>query len=242
MNHRRAIMISGNKKNKLPLLEVRNLSFSWGGETGTPALKSCSFSITKPGLWMIVGRNGSGKSTLFRLISGMLEPHTGEIFSRLKPALMFQNPDHQLLLPTCASDLLLSIPTSLPNETRQRRIQIVLEQVGLMGMESRPIHTLSGGQKQRLALAGALASDANLLLLDEPTALLDPQSQIKVLDIVKSLCNRKNNPITAIWITHRLQELEHCEGAAIMEKGQVGAWHSGLLLKKFLKPLAGRVV
>ena len=236
------MMIGGNRDNNLPLLEVRNLSFSWGAAAGFQVLKSCSFSIPRSGLWMLVGRNGSGKSTLFRLISGMLTPQSGEIISQLKPALMFQNPDHQLLMPTCGSDLLLSTPITLPNEARQRRIKIVLEQVGLMGMESRPIHTLSGGQKQRLALAGALASDANLLLLDEPTALLDPESQIKVLKIVKSLCTRKNNPMTAIWITHRLQELNHCDGAARLEKGQVGTWHSGFLLKKFLKPLAGRVV
>ncbi len=236
------MMIGGNTNNNLPLLEVRDLCFSWGASAAFPVVKNCSFSIPRSGLWMLVGRNGSGKSTLFRLISGMLKPESGEIISQLKPALMFQNPDHQLLLPTCGSDLLLSIPITLSNEARQRRIQIVMEQVGLMGMESRPIHTLSGGQKQRLALAGALASDANLLLLDEPTALLDPESQIKVLEIVKSLCSRKNDPITALWITHRLQELDHCDGAARMHQGQVGTWHSGFLLKKFLKPLAGRVV
>ena len=221
-------------------LLVENVSFFWPG--GTPAVKNCSFSIPSSGLWMLVGRNGSGKSTLFRLISGMLSPQSGNITCKLKPALMFQNPDHQLLLPTCGSDLALSAPLELNSAQRKQRIQNVLDKVGLAGMESRPIHTLSGGQKQRLALAGALASEANLLLLDEPTALLDPVSQIKVLELVKSLCSSRSIPMTAIWITHRLQELEYSDGAAMMEGGKIGPWQSGFLLRKRLMPLARRRV
>ena len=221
-------------------LEVKNISFAW--PDGKEALKNCSFSLSHPGLWMLVGSNGCGKSTLLKLIAGMLCPLQGHIACKLRPALVFQNPDHQLLLPTCRSDLLLGMPIHLSSFQREKRLHLVLDQVGLTGMESRPIHTLSGGQKQRLALAGALASEANLLLLDEPTALLDPLSQVRVLEIVQALCKRKKEPITAIWITHRLQELEYSDGAARMEKGQVGSWHSGVLLKKLLKPLAGRMV
>ncbi len=221
-------------------LSLEKVSFVW--PSGTKALDKCSFKIPRPGLWMLVGSNGSGKSTLFRLISGMLIADSGSFECGLKPALMFQNPDHQLLLPSCASDLLLSLPKNLTSDQRRNRIKKVLEQVGLQDMESRPIHTLSGGQKQRLALAGALASEANLLLLDEPTALLDPLSQKKVLEIVQHLCSRPVNPMTALWITHRLEELEYADGAARMELGKVGKWHSGHLLSKRLKPLAGRRV
>ncbi len=233
-------MLEEKKILKVSDLQVKNVSFTW--PNGKQALNHCTFSVPSPGLWMLVGRNGSGKSTLFRLISGMLEMQKGEIFCSLKPALMFQNPDHQLLLPTCSSDLLLSLPTSLSIDEKQNRLQMLLDQVGLSGMQDRPIHTLSGGQKQRLALAGALASEANLLLLDEPTALLDPSSQRKVLEIVQRLCKDRNSPITAVWITHRLQELEYSDGAARMENGQVGLWHSGASLKKILNPLASRLV
>tara|TARA_Y100001968_G_C19351666_1_gene714976 strand:+ start:606 stop:1319 length:714 start_codon:yes stop_codon:yes gene_type:complete len=219
-------------------LSLKKVSFCW--PNGIKALDQCSFSITNNGLWMIVGKNGSGKSTLFKLINGMIKAESGEIVCSFKPSLMFQNPDHQLLLPTCGSDLLLSLPRGLTNDQREIAIQNSLDQVGMSGMEDRPIHTLSGGQKQRLSLAGALASGANLLLLDEPTALLDPSSQKSVLEIVRQLCSRSENPITAIWITHRLDELKYCEAAATMEKGRVGDWFSGNDLFYRLKQLAGR--
>ena len=233
-------MSSARNHIKAPDLVLDNVSFSW--PSAKKALNKCSFSIPHPGLWMLVGKNGSGKSTLFRLISGMIAPDEGRIICSFKTGLMFQNPDHQLLMPTCASDILLNIPTNLSFIERKIRIQEVLEIVGLTGMESRPIYTLSGGQKQRLALAGALASNSNLLLLDEPTALLDPVNQKKILEIVRTLCMNRQIPITAIWITHRLQELQYADGAAMMENGQVGPWHSGVSLRKLLKPLARRRV
>ena len=213
-------------------LVLENISFSW--KAGSKALDKCSFTIPRPGLWMIVGGNGSGKSTLFRLISGLIRPQHGHIFCSLKPALMLQNPDHHLLLPSCASDLLLSIPLGLNPIERNKKINFVLKQVGLENFADRPIHTLSGGQKQRLSLAGSLLSQSNLLLLDEPTALLDPLSQKSILEIVRKISRKSNEkPITALWITHRLEELTYCDGAAIMSKGQLGQWFSGeQILKK----------
>jgi energy-coupling factor transport system ATP-binding protein len=103
-------------------------------------------------------------------------------------------------------------------------------------MERRPIHTLSGGQKQRLAIAGALAGEASLLLLDEPTALLDPTSQQEILRLIRRLCSSSEKPITALWITHRLEELELCDGAARMVDGQVGEWRPGAELRQTLIP------
>ncbi len=228
-------MRRGKNKAVRSELTLNNVSFSW--PSGIKALDDCTLAIPGPGLWMLVGSNGSGKSTLFRLITGMLHAQSGTIHCTLKPALMFQNPDHQLLLPTCSSDLLLSLPRNLSLSQRHERIRFVLNQVGLIGMENRPIHTLSGGQKQRLALAGALASEANLLLLDEPTALLDPDSQKMVLSTVQNLCSCPEKPITAFWITHRLEELEYADGAVRMEGGQISAWYSGRLLRNHLKNL-----
>ena len=216
-------------------LTVDNLGFSW--PDGRTALRNCQLRLPAPGLWMLVGANGSGKSTLLRLIAGLLRPTSGAIHTRLRPALVFQNPDHQLLLPSCASDLLLSLPANLPAGSRRQRVAAALAQVGLSGLEQRPIHTLSGGQKQRLAIAAALASDASLLLLDEPTALLDPDSQREVLGLIRSLTQRPDTPLTALWITHRLEELASCDAAARMRNGQVDPWQPGATLLRQLSRL-----
>ncbi len=223
---------------KSPTLLLDQVSFTW--PNGVRALDKCSFKIDKPGLWMIVGSNGSGKSTLFRLIRGMIKPQEGNIKCFAKSSLVFQNPDHQLLLPTCRSDLMLSIPDNCGYRERTLRIRNALNQVGLCGMEDRPIHTLSGGEKQRLALAGALVSESNLLLLDEPTALLDPQSQQSILEIVHKLSTDGNGMIISIWITHRLEELHYCNGAAMMDKGRVGPWEKGKDIFHRINSLAGR--
>jgi energy-coupling factor transport system ATP-binding protein len=218
-------------------LRCQGLRFHW--PSGATALRQCSLEIPRPGLWMLVGSNGSGKSTLLRLIAGLLQPQAGSLELKGRAALVFQNPDHQLLLPSCSSDLLLALPPDLDPEQRAGRVAGALGQVGLAGFQQRPIHTLSGGQKQRLAIAGALASGAELLLLDEPTALLDPTSQQEALELVWQLCHRAEHPLTALWITHRLAELERCDGAALMQNGQIGAWQAGPALAAGLERLQG---
>jgi len=214
-------------------LEFDQVSFSW--PNGANVIDKCSFSILKPGLWMLVGENGSGKSTLFRLINGVIRPKSGKIFCSLRPSMVYQNPDHQLLMPTCKSELMLSIPKTIPNSNQLDLIQSALEKVDLGEMLDRPIHTLSGGQKQRLALAGAIVSNSNLLLLDEPTALLDLQSQNSVLNVVRKLTSSSEYPITAIWVTHRLEELFFCDGGATLRNGQISEWNSGSKVFQELK-------
>jgi energy-coupling factor transport system ATP-binding protein len=218
-------------------LRVEGLSFRW--PNGTPALDNCSLALPGPGLWMLVGGNGSGKSTLLRLIAGLLEPEAGKIFYQAPPALVFQNPDHQLLLPGCGSELCFHLPQG-PGP-RQAPVQAALAQVGLAGFASRPIHSLSGGQKQRLAIASALISGARLLLLDEPTALLDPESQGEVLALIRKLCNNPQGegapPLSALWVTHRLEELELCDGALRLDRGRPGRWQKGPALRLELEGL-----
>ena len=214
-------------------LRIAGLTHQW--PSGDNALDQCNLTIPYPGLWMLLGSNGSGKSTLFRLIAGLLQPQCGSIETPHRAALVFQNPDHQLLLPTTGSDLMLGMPPGKTGEQRRRRTANLLSELGLDGLERRPIHALSGGQKQRLAIAGALASDAGLLLLDEPTALLDPESQRTVLQSVRRLCNSDDKPLTALWITHRLDELACADGAAQMSNGRVGPWRSGASLLRHLR-------
>ena len=216
-------------------LVVEDLSFCW--PTGQQALRHCSLRIPRSGLWMLVGSNGSGKSTLLRCVAGLLQYQAGRINTDLRPALVFQNPDHQLLLPSCGSDLMIGLRGPMDSDQRQRAVHQALAQVGLPGFEQRPIHTLSGGQKQRLAIAGTLAAQADLLLLDEPTALLDPESQREVLHLIRRLCSDPAKPLTALWITHRLEELNLCDGAALMEGGLVGPWCSGASMRSQLAPL-----
>ena len=222
----------------LSFLEFDKVSFSW--PNGVKVIDKCSFSIDRPGLWMLVGKNGSGKSTLFRLINGSIRPKSGKVFCYLKPSMVYQNPDHQLLMPTCKSEMMLSVPKTIPQSNIFDLIQSSLEKVDLGEMLDRPIHTLSGGQKQRLALAGAIVSNSNLLLLDEPTALLDTESQNSVLRTIKKLTTSPSDPMTAIWITHRLDELYFCDGAAIVRNGGVSNWNSGSKVFQELKSLALR--
>lgn len=119
-----------------PALLADRLGFTW--PTGHRALNHCSFSIPRPGLWMLVGGNGCGKSTLLRLIAGLLEPSEGQLQRPLKPALVFQNPDHQLLLPSCGSDIELSLPSHLPSSERLERVTHALQQVGLGAFANAP--------------------------------------------------------------------------------------------------------
>ena len=100
----------------------------------------------------------------------------------------------------------------------------MLDQVGLNGFEKRPVHTLSGGQKQRLTIACALISNRNFILLDEPTALLDQISQLKVLQTIKNLTSNPKKPLSALWITHRYEELTYADSVAELKNGFLSGW------------------
>jgi energy-coupling factor transport system ATP-binding protein len=197
-------------------IEVNNLNFFW--PSGEQVIKSCSLQVPKGEFWMLLGTNGSGKSTLLRLIAGLLTPKSGEVMVVPPVGFVFQNPDHQLVMPTVGADVAFGLVAEklLPNMVRAR-VEEALGAVNLLSLQRRPIYALSGGQKQRVAIAGAIARHCDVLLLDEPTALLDPDSQLDLVASVRNLV--KSRGITALWVTHRLEELNYCDGAFLLEKG-----------------------
>ena len=218
------------EKNESDKLIFKDVHFSWNNKKAF-VIQNCSFSISGPGLWMLVGENGCGKSTLLKLIKGILQPSYGYINRPSKLSLVFQNPDHQILMPTCGSELILNIKGNCSKRIINHKVKHALDSVGLEGFWKRPIHTLSGGQKQRLAIASALISESNFILMDEPTALLDKLSRKKILDITKSLIQHKTQPKTILWITHRLDELVYADKVSVMEKGNLSSWQNPNNLK-----------
>ncbi len=199
-------------------IEVKDLNFNW--PSGAKAIQSCSLEVPVGEFWMLLGTNGSGKSTLLRLLAGLLAPQSGEIKVSEPVGFVFQNPDHQLVMPTVGADVAFGlVEEKLPPATVRKRVEEALGSVNLSALQLRPIYALSGGQKQRVAIAGAIARRCEILLLDEPTALLDPDSQLDLVAGVRNLV--KSRGITALWVTHRLDELNYCDGAFLLEKGRL---------------------
>jgi energy-coupling factor transport system ATP-binding protein len=192
-------------------LSVHDLSFLW--DSGEPVLNRCSLAVPPGQFWMLLGTNGSGKSTLLKLQAGRIEISDQVGF-------VFQNPDHQLVMPTVGADVAFGlVAENLSHAQTQARVNQSLAAVNLDGFQRRPIYALSGGQKQRVAIAGAIARQVKVLLLDEPTALLDRESQIELVASVRQLV--KSTGLTALWVTHRLNELDYADGAFLLEKGKV---------------------
>ena len=203
-----------------PALAVRDLCFNW--PDGTSVLNSCSLEVPKGEFWMLLGTNGSGKSTLLRLLAGLLAPKSGQIEIQPPVGFVFQNPDHQLVMPTVGADVAFGLVEEKLSPVRVRqRVDEALDLVNLLPLRGRPIYALSGGQKQRIAIAGAIARRCEVLLLDEPTALLDPDSQLDLVRQVRQLVTRQQ--ICALWVTHRLDELDYCDGGFLLERGRVVA-------------------
>ncbi|MEO1692429.1 MAG: ABC transporter ATP-binding protein [Cyanobacteria bacterium J06631_6] len=212
--------ITNVKSDKLPVIRVENICFSWSTEASV--LRDCSLQVPQGEFWMLLGNNGSGKSTLLRLLAGLLIPDAGSIVMPHKTGFVFQNPDHQLVMPTVGADIAFGLVSENLTQVQTReRVREALDAVNLLEMERRPIHALSGGQKQRIAIAGAIARNCEAILFDEPTALLDPDTQLELVAQVKNLVARRG--LTALWVTHRLEELDYCDGAFLLEKGRVTA-------------------
>ncbi len=220
------------------LLSFDHVWFSYDEENKTPAyaVKDVSFTVDKGEFLVILGHNGSGKSTIAKLCNSIFVPAKGtvtvdglntsepenEIAVRKKVGLVFQNPDNQIVASIVEEDVAfgpenLAIP---PDEIRAR-VDEALKAVGMYERRFSETHRLSGGQKQRVAIAGIIAMRPACIVLDEPTAMLDPKGRADVLNTIKKL-NREHG-ITIILITHFMEEAIGADRVMIADNGAIAA-------------------
>ncbi|MCX9080766.1 MAG: ATP-binding cassette domain-containing protein [Candidatus Methanoperedens sp.] len=187
----------------MSIIDVRNLSYSYH-DGKTLALDRVNIQIGKAERLVLLGANGSGKSTLIKHLNGILLPQKGEVLVKGEPiskknmkdirrtvGIVYQNPDDQVFLPTVRLDVAFG-PTNLGlrQDVVEERVKTALNNVGLNGMEERAPHHLSGGEKKRVAIAGVLAMEPEVMVLDEPTAGLDPEGKHRILRLIYNL-NKK---------------------------------------------------
>lgn len=215
------------------IIEVKDLSFRYKEDQEYYDVNSVTFHV-KRGEWLsIVGHNGSGKSTTIRLIDGLLEAESGEIWIdgqllspenvwdlRRQIGMVFQNPDNQFVGATVEDDVAFGLENQgLPREEMKKRVAESLELVGMLDFKKREPARLSGGQKQRVAIAGVVALRPAILILDEATSMLDPEGRRELIQTVQEI--RKDYQMTVVSITHDLEEVAMSDRVLVMKKGQV---------------------
>ena len=220
------------------LFETEGLEFHY---QGIPALRAINLSVAEGSRVALLGANGSGKSTLLRILDGLYFPHSGSVrfrgaeltesqFSddefayqfRRQVGLVFQNPDVQLFNPTVFDEVAFG-PLQLrwPKQEIRDRVGEILERMRISHLKDRVPHRLSGGEKKRVALASVLVLDPSVLLLDEPTAALDPRSQSQVIDLLVDWGGGAKTVITA---THDLGDLaDIADRCYVLDQGQLVA-------------------
>ena len=222
---------SAPASDEAPIICVRDVSFTYDGEAF--ALSGASAQIERGEFVCILGGNGSGKSTLAKHLNALLVPDKGRVevcdmdtserqhtyAIRQSAGMVFQNPDDQLVASLVEDDVAfgpenLGVPTA---ELRQRVTQR-LKDVGLSGFEKHETHALSGGQKQRVAIAGALAMNPEILILDEASAMLDPRGRKGLMRVVRSL---NDQGMTVVMITHFMEEAALADRVIVLDEGKV---------------------
>ena len=209
-----------------PVISIKNIHFNYQDQDTREALSDVSLDVYE-GEWLaIIGHNGSGKSTLAKMMNGLLEASSGEIYidgqlltedtvyeARRKVGMVFQNPDNQFVGTTVEDDI------GMPRDEMVRKINTSLEMVRMTKFKEKEPARLSGGQKQRVAIAGMIALAPKVVILDEATSMLDPQGRYEVISTIQQL--HKEKGITVISITHDLDEAAQADRVLLMEGGKV---------------------
>lgn len=216
------------------MIKTENLIFRYNEESETNILDNINIEIHKGGFTAILGHNGSGKSTLAKHFNAINLPLGGKVYIekmdtsdekllydiRQTVGMVFQNPDNQIVATIVEEDVAFA-PENMgvaPSQIR-KRVDDALEAVGMTKYKKRAPHMLSGGQKQRIAIAGILAMDPAYIVLDEPTAMLDPIGRREVMATLKRLNKEKN--VTVVIITHNMDEAVLADRVVVMDKGRI---------------------
>lgn len=219
----------------MALIKVDNLKFEYPEIKN--AINGVSLEIEEGEFVCIVGHNGSGKSTLAKLLCGLLVPSSGDIYIdgqkldvesdeekadeiRKRIGIVFQNPDNQFVGVTVKDDIAFGLENrQIEREEMLRRIDEYSKMVNMNEFLERNPESLSGGEKQRVAIAGILACDTDIIILDEATSMLDPKGVAEVLNLIANLKNKK----TIINITHNLNEIVLADKVMVMNEGLIKA-------------------
>ena len=216
-----------------PVISIKNIHFNYQDQDTREALSDVSLDVYE-GEWLaIIGHNGSGKSTLAKMMNGLLEAASGEIYidgqlltedtvyeARRKVGMVFQNPDNQFVGTTVEDDIAFGLENiGMPREEMVQKINASLEMVRMTPFKEKEPARLSGGQKQRVAIAGMIALAPKVVILDEATSMLDPQGRFEVISTIQQL--HKDKGITVISITHDLDEASQADRVLLMEGGKV---------------------
>ena len=216
-----------------PIIRIENLHFTYPGDS-EETLRGIDLEIAAGSFVAVLGHNGSGKSTLAKLLNAILLPTSGHVYVagvdtadeerllevRGTVGLVFQNPDNQIVANVVEDDVAFA-PENLGVESSEirRRVDDALKTVGMYEYRQHAPHLLSGGQKQRVAIAGALAMQPRVLVLDEPTAMLDPVGRREVISTVTSLCRERG--MTVVLITHHMSECVNADRLIALSDGRV---------------------
>ena len=218
----------------MEIIRVENLRHIYKTVSGDKiALDNISMKISDGEFIAIIGTNGSGKSTLAKHFNALLKPTEGKVFVenldtadeknlwdiRAKVGMVFQNPDNEIVAAIVEDDVAFGLENLgiEPSEIR-RRIDLALDTVNMTDYKKFSPSKLSGGQKQRIAIAGAVAMQTKIIVFDEPTAMLDPQGRLEVLNTIKKL---HAQGLTIILITHFMEEAAQADKIFVMERGKI---------------------
>jgi cobalt/nickel transport system ATP-binding protein len=216
------------------ILEVKDLHYKY--DDGTYALKGINLKIRRGQTTAVLGANGAGKSTLFLNMNGITKPDKGQLLLNRIPydysrkgllelrkavGLVFQDPDRQLFSASVYQDVSFGpLNLKLTEEEVRKRVNIALERTGTMELKDKPTHSLSFGQKKRVAIAGVLAMEPELLVLDEPTAGLDPMGVSEIMKLIGEA--REQLGLTVVIATHDIDIVPiYCNYIYVLEKGEI---------------------